>query len=650
MTKPFNNSLFGVSGGAIGSGPGVVNVNSALSVTFLDALTDGAAQLSLQQTGTGTTTLLGASSYTGATTVSAGTLVVNASLTGGGTVTVSGGTLTGISTINGTVNLAGGTIIPGNTTASVKFTIGTLNLNSGFSDFKLGAPGATTDDQIVVSNNVSLGGSLNIIPQTGFGVGTFTLYQDGSSSGNFTAVNGLPGYQATISTATANKLQLIVSYLGTAQSWAGGNGNWNTSATNWTTLGGSSNVPWASGTAIFGSPSGKVTLTSPVSAQALVFNTGGYTLTGMSSLTMTGPSPTISVQQSGANVKIGVPIAGSAGLNIGGSGNVELTAANTYTGPTNVAGGTLEIGDVTTMGSINGSPISVQNGGTLSLENLTATTFPNNISNGIGGIGTVKTTFLTVTLSGALTDGAAGQLALDTTIGSSVILTNAHNTYSGPTTVTQSTLQIGTTSAPGSIGPDGQIQIHLGGILSLINVAGGMIANDITGNGGSNGMLSISTTGTLTLSGMISDAIGNGLGTLALVQGGTGTTILTGTDTYTGSTSVNAGTLQIGNGVSGNLIGTGSASTTVTVTGATLTLNQPTGSTMNSTIVLAKGAILKSIQNGNLAINGVISGTVLSILPAAARRNSFLPKLTLARQTLPRAPCKWTLHWRRRTP
>jgi len=609
VTNVASPALFGVSGGATGPGPGVVNVNSALSVTFQDALTDGAAPLSLQQTGTGTTTLEGTSSYSGPTTVSAGTLVVNASLTGGSTVTVSGGTLTGISTINGTVDLTGGTIIPGNTTASVKFTIGTLNLSSGFSDFKLGAPGANTNDQIVVSNNVSLGGSLNIIPQNGFGVGTYTLYRDGSSSGNFTAVNGLPGYLVAISTATSGQVQLIVSYLGTAQSWAGGNGNWNTSATNWTDVGGPSNVPWASGTAIFNSPSGVVTLTSPVSAQALVFNTGGYTLTGMSSLTMTGSSPTISVQQSGAPLKIGVPIAGSVGLNIGGSGNVELTAVNTYTGTTNIVGGTLQIGDVTTQGSINSSPINVQNGATLSLENLTATTFPNNISNGLEGVGTVKTTFLTVTLSGTLTDGAAGQLALDTTIGSSVILTNAHNTYSGPTTVTQSTLQIGTTSAPGSIGPDSPVQIHLGGILSLINVAGGIVANNISGNGGSNGMLSASSTGTLTLSGMLSDAIGNGLGTLALVQSGTGTTILTGTDIYTGSTSVNAGTLQIGNGVSGNLVGTGSATTTVTVTGATLALDQPTGSTMNATIVLAKGATLNSIQNGNLAINGVISGT-----------------------------------------
>jgi len=41
-----------------------------------------------------------------------------------------------------------------------------------------------------------------------------------------------------------------------------------------------------------------------------------------------------------------------------------------------------------------------------------------------------------------------------------------------------------------------------------------------------------------------------------LVQSGTGTLILTGTNTYSGGTTVNAGTLQIGNGaISGSIIG-----------------------------------------------------------------------------------------------
>ena len=92
-------------------------------------------------------------------------------------------------------------------------------------------------------------------------------------------------------------------------------------------------------------------------------------------------------------------------------------------------------------------------------------------------------------------------------------------------------------------------------------------------------------------------------------QKGTGTTILNNTETYTGSTNVSAGTLQIGDGTSGNLMNT--SGVVVTGTG-TLALNLSAMSTasFSSTVALnAAGASLKAIQSGQVNVSGVISGS-----------------------------------------
>ena len=71
--------------------------------------------IGLSKTGGGTLTLSGANTYSGATTVSAGTLLVNGSLTSGSAVTVSnsGTVLGGTGTINGTVTVNSGAILQG---------------------------------------------------------------------------------------------------------------------------------------------------------------------------------------------------------------------------------------------------------------------------------------------------------------------------------------------------------------------------------------------------------------------------------------------------------------------------------------------------------------------------------------------------------
>jgi len=118
-------------------------------------------------TGTGTLTklgdstlnLIGDSDYTGATTVAAGTLLVNGSLGNTTTTVESGAILAGSGSIAGLVNIdGGGTLAPGNSIAS--FTVGNLSMAAGsVFDFEAQDASATGADLLVT-------GTLNLVGVT----------------------------------------------------------------------------------------------------------------------------------------------------------------------------------------------------------------------------------------------------------------------------------------------------------------------------------------------------------------------------------------------------------------------------------------------------------------------------------------------------
>lgn len=181
-------------------------------------------------------------------------------------------------------------------------------------------------------------------------------------------------------------------------------------------------------------------------------------------------------------------IQGTGGLNVTGAGVLDLGGSNTYTGGTTIAAGsTLQIGLGGTTGGIVGN---VVDNGLLIFARSDNVTF--------GGV-----------ISGS------GRLQLGGIFTSGTVILTATNTYGGDTTISSGMLQIGAGGTNGAIASQS------------VSIAGG-------------GTLAFDRSDTLTYGGVISGA-GN------MSQTGTGMLVLNGTSGgFTGSTTISAGTLEVG--------------------------------------------------------------------------------------------------------
>ena len=141
-------------------------------------------------------------------------------------------------------------------------------------------------------------------------------------------------------------------------------------------------------------------------------------------------------------------------------------------------------------------------------------------------------------------------------------------------------------------------------IKSLGTVSGGFQSGSVLGLDTTN-----AAGGSFTYGGVIADTNGRA-NSVGLEKMGSNTLVLTQTSTYTGPTTVSAGTLQVGDGTSGALAGSG----IVTVgTGATLS---GSGSIAGSTVIssgaiLAPGVGITGISNQTLTFTA--AGTALDI-------------------------------------
>ena len=212
----------------------------------------GSAGTTLTKNGTSTLILANASNpFSGTTSLSEGTLVVNGSL-GGDVTMATGTTLAGTGTINGTTTDAFGAIIAPGPTSAAK-SVGTLNLNnltlSGGSTINLDLSTDPTqvggaNDLLNITGTLSLSvpTSLAITPVSGFlSNGTYRLmnYVGGNPSASNFTVSGVPtdSRQTYVpNTSTPNQVNLIVSGSPANLTWKGDGvfNNWDVKTTaNW---------------------------------------------------------------------------------------------------------------------------------------------------------------------------------------------------------------------------------------------------------------------------------------------------------------------------------------------------------------------------------------------------------------------------------
>ena len=192
FTSPFTASGSGAKTLTLtGSSTGANTVNAVVD--------SGGGSTALTKSGTGKWVLSGTSSYSGLTTVSTGTLLVNGSIGGGGATVASGATLGGSGTIGGTVTVvSGGFLSPGG-------SIGTLTVSasptlSGTTVMELDNSAVPNADKLVVSGNpLAYDGTLtinNIGPALAGGE-VFDLFDATGFSGSFATISTLPTIPAS---------------------------------------------------------------------------------------------------------------------------------------------------------------------------------------------------------------------------------------------------------------------------------------------------------------------------------------------------------------------------------------------------------------------------------------------------------------------
>ncbi|TPM39013.1 autotransporter domain-containing protein [Mesorhizobium sp. B2-3-4] len=571
---------------------------AGMSATILSALTGSGG---IDKTDLGTLVLSGANTYTGGTTISAGTL----KLDGAGTLGATTGALAIAS--GGTLDLAG-------TNQIVGALSGTGSITSSVSG---GRQSSFTVDQ--AAGNTSYGGAITDGYMTGTGTGTVWLLKDGAgtltltgdSAFAFTTVNG-----GTLAIANGGTVATETSYVGEAAGSDGtvlvtGSGSvWTTDYLN---LGyrGSGTLTIADGgkvtvgvgtvdTVRTTSSSGTLNLNGTATARGVLETNGVWKALDGATVNFDGgilraiaadtdllghfAAGDVTIKAGGAfidtngyQVEITSPLGGVGALTKQGAGELYVIGANTYAGGTNIEAGRLFLGDGGTLGASTGS-LFVASGATLDIGITSQTVGSLSGAGDITSSVTMGTpSLLTVdqatdtTFTGAIRNGmqlvSSGGGSLPailvptvvglTKSGTGTLTLSGSNNYTGNTSVTGGTLVInGTLSGTQVAVAAGAALGGTGTITGAVTISGRLFTGAVTpGAGGGIGTMKVA--GAVTFNtGSTYQVAANAAGQAsrldvtgpATINGGT-VSVLAGTGSYSPQTDYTI--LSAAGGVSG---------------------------------------------------------------------------------------------------
>lgn len=468
-------------------------------VTVSGVISNSAGTAGFTKSGPGNLILTNTNTYNGATTISGGFLTAASS------AALGDGSATNTLVLNGGTLRASGAIASGAARNVTLSSNGIVDTN-GFS--------------VSIAGAVSGGGTL-----TKSGSGTLTL----SGANNYTGVT-------TVNAGTLLFSSPASLYNGNSGSWTPANINVKAGAVLALAVdsAGAAGFDNSSLTTLIGNLSVAGSAASGLQARSGI----GLDTTNATGATFTAPFPISN--SSGA-------FGGAIGLVKLGTGTLVLNQANSYTGPTFVGGGTLQIGSGGAAGSLSpASGIHLGTGAVLAVNQSDAVTqgvdFGQSVITGTGG-------FLQA--------------------GSGTTTLNILNTFSGTTTASAGVLNLAhgralqnsalVTTGAGAITLTGVSALTLGGLSGASGDVGSIVTS---GYESVSALVLNPLAGSVTYGGIVSD----GAAGMSLTKTGGGTQVLQGASTYTGATTVNAGTLELSG--AGSLIHTSG----IAISGGTLTL------------------------------------------------------------------------------